>query len=137
MEITEKNTSQSQNCCCKANEKFEIDDAVEQAYRQGYQKGYKDADKSITIQNLRKIANHYGFVSQADMLCEESGEFITARNKIRRGDYSAIGNLNEELADIIVVALQLRHLLGEKTIDDIIESKISRQLKRIEGEDHE
>lgn len=71
------------------------------------------------------------------MLCEESGEFITARNKIRRGDYSAIGNLNEELADIIVVALQLRHLLGEKTIDDIIESKILRQLKRIEGEDHE
>ncbi len=104
MEITEKITSQSQNCCCKANEKFEIDDVVEQAYRQGYQKGYQDADKSITIQNLRKIANHYGFTSQADMLCEEAGEFITARNKIRRGVFEALmlrdhDNANNDIID--------------------------------------
>lgn len=135
MGINEKNTSQ--NCCCKANEKFEIDDVVEQAYRQGYQKGYQDADKGIIIQNLRKIANHYGFTSQADMLCEEAAEFIIARNKIKRGIFEAAHNFKEELADVLIVALQIRHLLGEKTIDDIIESKILRQLKRIEGEDRE
>lgn len=113
---------------------FKVNDEVEQAYREGYEKGYKEADKGVIIKNLRIIADHYGFTSQANMLCEESAEFTVALNKLRRGSQEEYSNIKEELADVLVVALQLRYILGEKIIDNIIEQKIQRQLRRINDE---
>ena len=63
---------------------------------------------------LKIIADHYGFLSQADMLCEESAEFTVALNKLRRGKAEAYANIKEELADVLVVASQLRLLLGSE-----------------------
>lgn len=103
-------------------------DEVEQAFRQGMTQG-KSTDKRLIL-----IADHYGFTSQADMLCEEAAEYITARNKIKRGIFESAHNFKEELADILIVALQLRYMLGEKNIDNIIEQKIQRQLERISNE---
>ena len=87
---------------------------------------------------LQKIANHYGFASQANMLCEEAAEYTVALNKLRRGNAESYSNVKEELADVLVIALQLRKLLGEKDIDQIIKDKVVRQLKRIldEGEEN-
>ena len=84
---------------------------------------------------LKIIADHYGFSSQADMLCEESAEFIVALNKLRRGDQNADKNVKEELADVLVVASQLRLLLGSEEIDEIAHEKIKRQLERIKQEE--
>jgi len=106
-------------------------DEVEQAFRQGMMQG-KSTDK-----RLIQIADHYGFTNQADMLCEEAAEFITARNKIKRGIFESAHNFREELADVLIVALQLRYMLGEKNIDNIIEQKIQRQLERIRSEESE
>lgn len=79
------------------------------------------------------LADHYGFTSQANMLCEEAAEL--ALNKLRRGNSEAYKNVKEELADVLVVALQLRLLLGPEEIDRIAEEKLQRQLNRIkEGE---
>ena len=83
---------------------------------------------------LKIIADHYGFLSQADMLCEESAEFIVALNKRRRGNKEAYKNVKEELADVLVVASQLRLLLGSEEIDEIEHEKIKRQLERIKQE---
>lgn len=83
---------------------------------------------------LKIIADHYGFSSQADMLCEESAEFTVALNKLRRGDQNAYKNVKEELADVLVVASQLRLLLGSEEIDEIAHEKIKRQLERIKQE---
>lgn len=81
------------------------------------------------------LADHYGFTSQANMLCEEAAEFTVALNKLRRGNSEAYKNVKEELADVLVVALQLRLLLGPEEIDRIAEEKLQRQLNRIkEGE---
>lgn len=103
---------------------MKINDELEQAFRQGF-KFQKE---------LKAIADHYGFTSQANMLCEESAEFTVALNKLRRGDQNAYKNVKEELADVLVIALQLRLLLGTKDIDDIMSEKVFRQLNRIEGE---
>ena len=84
---------------------------------------------------LKIIADHYGFSSQADMLCEESAEFIVALNKLRRGNKEAYKNVKEELADVLVVASQLRLLLGSEEIDEIEHEKIKRQLERIKQEE--
>ena len=116
--------------------KFQIYDAVEQAFHEGYTKGYKEADKGRFINGLKAIATHYGFTSQADMLIEEAAEFTQAVNKFRRGNPEAYENIKEEAADVLVVALQLRLILGERVIDQIMEQKIQRQLDRIEGENN-
>lgn len=84
---------------------------------------------------LKIIADHYGFSSQADMLCEESAEFTVALNKLRRGNNEAYKNVKEELADVLVVASQLRLLLGSEEIDEIAHEKIKRQLERIKQEE--
>jgi NTP pyrophosphatase (non-canonical NTP hydrolase) len=81
-----------------------------------------------------QIADHYGFTSQADMLTEEAAEFTVALNKLRRGHADAYEHIKEVVADVLVIAYQLRHLLGTESIDKIIEEKVERQLGRIREE---
>lgn len=83
---------------------------------------------------LGAIAYHYGFTSQANMLMEEAAEFTVALNKLRRGSQEEYNNIKEELADVLVVAQQLRLLLGPEDIDKIINEKVERQLNRIDEE---
>lgn len=85
-------------------------------------------------ERIKKIADHYGFTSQANMLCEESAEYMVALNKLRRGKAEAYENIKEEVADIIVVAKQLRYLLGAAEIDRIISEKLDRQIQRLKDE---
>ena len=85
-------------------------------------------------ERIKQIADHYGFSSQADMLIEEAAEYMVALNKLRRGKSEAYKNIKEEVADILVVASQLRYLLGEDEIDSIMNKKLKRQLQRIKQE---
>ena len=77
------------------------------------------------------IAKHYGFTSQANMLTEEAAEFTVALNKLRRGKPECYRQIKEEVADVLVIALQLRSLLKPEEIDKIMDYKIERQLSRI------
>ena len=83
---------------------------------------------------IEQIAAHYGFSSQADMLCEESAEYMVALNKLRRGKFDAYEAIKEEVADVLIMARQLRYLLGYADIDRIISEKLDRQMRRIENE---
>lgn len=80
---------------------------------------------------IKFIANHYGFTSQANMLTEEAAEFTVELNKLRRSNTNAYNNIKEEVANVLVIALQLRVLLGPEKIDQIMNDKIERQLRRI------
>lgn len=86
-------------------------------------------------ERIKQIAEHYGFTSQANMLTEEAAEYMVALNKFRRGKSEAYEDIKEEVADVIVIASQLRYLLGAAEIDKIMDSKIKRQLERIEAEE--
>lgn len=81
---------------------------------------------------IKRIADYYGFTSQANMLTEEAAEFTVAVNKLRRGSTDAYEHIKEEVADVIVMAKQLRYLLGVEEIDRIINQKLERQIQRIE-----
>ena len=87
-------------------------------------------------EKLKELAYHYGFTSQADMLCEEAAEFMVALNKFRRGSSEAYAQLVEELADVLVVAEQLRYIFGEDAVNDIMNKKIERQLLRMKEEEN-
>jgi NTP pyrophosphatase (non-canonical NTP hydrolase) len=106
----------------------------------GYDNGVSDAYEAVLElkanedPRLVEIASYYGFTSQADMLTEESAEFTVALNKLRRGHADAYEHIKEEVADVLVIAYQLRHLLGAEAIDMIIDEKIERQLGRIREE---
>lgn len=108
---------------------FKVNDEVEQAFRAGL-----TAHKSCDDLRIEQIATHYGFTSQADMLCEESAEYMVALNKLRRGNPDAYDNIKEEVADVLIVARQLRYLLGYEDIDRIINEKLDRQMRRIADE---
>lgn len=112
---------------------FRVDDAVEQAYRQGYDAGREQAVKCDDLR-IEQIATHYGFTNQANMLCEESAEYMVALSKLRRGKPEAFENIKEEVADVLIMARQLRFLLDYAEIDAIIEEKLERQMRRIENE---
>lgn len=110
---------------------FEINDTIEQAFRAGLtaRKSYCDDLR------IEQIAAHYGFTSQADMAIEECSELIQAICKLRRG-YSEnhYTNLLEEVADVLIMARQLRYLLGYEEIDRTISEKLNRQIRRINDE---
>lgn len=86
------------------------------------------------MHKIRKIADHYGLNNQMSMLVEESAEFTQAVSKYRRGIVKDMNNIKEELSDILVVAEQLKYLLGESEVEEIMNSKIDRQLDRIRKE---
>lgn len=85
-------------------------------------------------EKLKQLVEHYGFTNQADMLVEEAAEFTVTRNKLRRGNVEAIKQMEEELADVLVIALQLRIIIGKDYIDEIMNKKIDRQLIRMKEE---
>lgn len=90
-----------------------------------------------TEEKEMKVANHYGFDHQLIKLAEECGELIVAIAKyINSGCTSeAFENLKEELADVNIVSNQIIRLISKPKIDEIIEYKLDRQLKRMaEGE---
>jgi NTP pyrophosphatase (non-canonical NTP hydrolase) len=111
-----------------ANITVPVDDVTEQAFREGYIKGKSEDSRII------QIANHYGS-AQADIMIEECGELIQAICKLRRAwSEERLENVKEELADVLIMARQLRVMLGAEDIDRIIGEKLDRQIERIADE---
>ena len=117
----------------KALRRKEPVDELEQAYRQGYMQGRKECDPRII-----RIAEHYGYEAQREQLIEECAEAILAAQKCKRhGSKDNFEALCGEVADVLIMAQQMRLLMGAKVIDEIIDKKLNRQLGRIENEDSE
>jgi NTP pyrophosphatase (non-canonical NTP hydrolase) len=112
------------------NNEFKVDDVSEQSFRSGYTQG-KSEDRRII-----QIANHYGYTAQSNITIEECAELTQAISKLRRG-YSPerYNNVKEEVADVLIMARQLRVMLGAEDIDRIIGEKLDRQIERIAEED--
>lgn len=87
---------------------------------------------------IEYIANHYGIVSQSNIAIEEMSELTKALCKIRR--YPAmdprvskyLDNAIEEIADVLIMGMQLRYLYGAAEVDRVIKAKIDRQIREIE-----
>ena len=93
--------------------------------------------KMTTKEKIMEIAYHYGFDSQLNKTIEECGELIKAISKYKGNSFKSeyLDNLEEEVADVLIMSNQLRVLISKEKIDEIIEYKLDRQLKRMsEGE---
>jgi NTP pyrophosphatase (non-canonical NTP hydrolase) len=112
-----------------ANITVPVDDVTEQAFREGYAQGKSEDSRII------QIANHYGYTAQSDIIIEECAELTQAILKLRRAwSDSRLENVKEELADVLIMARQLRVMLGAEDIDRIIGEKLDRQIERIADE---
>ena len=93
-------------------------------------------------ERIKKIAKHYGLISQVDKLSEESAEMIAAALQMctkqnDRNNRDLLRNYLSELADVDIVLEQVKFLLTPNMrsyFDDVKEEKIIRTLKRIGAE---
>lgn len=98
-------------------------------------------------EKIKQIAEHYGYDTQSRQLTEEMAELTQAINKFWRKslDYGLMPpektpfnsrlNIIEEIADVEIMLVQIKHLLRcEHEVEEVKESKVKRQLKRIEKE---
>lgn len=90
-------------------------------------------------EQLKKIALHYGLDKQLEKTVEELAELIVAIKHFKfRQSGDSLANLIEELGDAGIMIDQIKFLLEESAcksaIEESIEYKIARELKRIEAQ---
>lgn len=83
---------------------------------------------------IEQITSHYTYDHQRDVAVEECAEFIQAVCKCKRGKPDAFDNFKEEVADVLIMAEQMRQYIGAESVDQIINQKLKRQLDRIMAE---
>lgn len=87
---------------------------------------------------IRVIMSSYTYEQQREIFVEECAEAIQAAQKCKRAttdNYTERrGNLKEEVADVLIMAEQMRQYIGAKDIDKIIDTKLRRQIERIKEE---
>ena len=97
-------------------------------------------------EELKRVADYYGYEEQSNQLIEECAELIQAINKYRRAsgkgqpiaDFQktlVLDNLIEEIADVEVMLEQIKYLLNisEDDIADVKLNKSVRQQARIQA----
>ena len=89
----------------------------------------------INDERIKTIADHYGIKKQLRQLAEECSELaVEASHSARKGTTVKI---IEEIADVQIMIEQIIHLaeIDKCDIEDCINYKLERQIKRIkEGE---
>lgn len=88
---------------------------------------------------LWSFIEHYGCERQRMVAIEEMAELTKALCKIDRANDAmelceAIKNAQEEVADVEIMATQLKLMLGEREINKIVIQKLERQKERVEHE---
>ena len=88
----------------------------------------------IEDERIKSIADHYGIKKQLRQLAEECSELaVEASHSARKG--LTVGII-EEIADVEIMIEQIIYLakIDRCDIEDCINYKLDRQMKRIEAE---
>lgn len=93
---------------------------------------------SNQTEKLETIVSSYTFSQQREIFTEECAEAIQAVQKLKRavedpnvGYYKASEDLISEVADVLIMAEQMRLYLGADKVDKEINMKLDRQIGRI------
>ncbi|MBO7473133.1 MAG: hypothetical protein J6U00_03890 [Ruminococcus sp.] len=92
-------------------------------------------------EKLERITSSYTFGQQRAIFVEECAEAIQAVCKVERAANSSlevyadkISDLIGEVADVLIMAQQMRLYLGKDKVDAEIQRKLDRQIERIREE---
>lgn len=91
------------------------------------------------LEMIMDVMSIHAFAEQREIFVEECAEAIQAVQKCKRDvnsdDYlKAVEHLREEVADVLIMAEQMRLFLGSDKVDEIITAKLTRQIKRDKGD---
>ena len=97
------------------------------------------AESQNVSDKIEQIMTHYTFAQQRQVFAEECAEAIQAAMKLSRAetvaDYEkAAAALDSEVADVLIMAQQMRLYLGKDKVDAEIQRKLDRQIERIKAE---
>lgn len=107
--------------------------------------------------DIKTIADHYGYLPQSRQLIEEMAELTVALNKLWRHEQFAeksiafsdfcikqtlnekktkcLQNVHSEIADVEIMLEQIKYLLScHNEVEQVKEQKIARQIQRIKSE---
>ena len=73
----------------------------------------------------------FGIEDQIGMLSEECGELLSAINKFKRCRIEC-EEVTEEIADVIIMCVQMAHFFGYYEVQDKITYKIQRLVERMD-----
>ena len=93
--------------------------------------------RMIKNPRIMEIADHYGIEKQLHQLAEECSELaVEASHSARKGTTVKI---IEEMADVEIMIEQIVYLakIDRKDIEECIQYKLERQMKRIEEEERD
>lgn len=99
-----------------------------------YLRGQQNANEK-----LERITANYTFAQQRQVFAEECAEGIQAAMKLSRAETvdayeKASDALVSEVADVLIMAQQMRLYLGAEKVDAEIHRKLDRQIQRIREE---
>lgn len=99
------------------------------------------AESRNVSDKIEQIMTHYTFAQQRGIFVEECAEAIKAVCKVERAIDSShevyvekINDLISEVADVLIMAQQMRLYLGKDKVDAEIQRKLDRQIERIKAE---
>lgn len=106
----------------------------------------KNYEPKTKYEKMKEILGYYGREAQLDKCVEECGELIQALMKFRNADKddsdykTKFNNLLEEIADVQITTSEVLLSLGgedfiNKKIQDLIDYKLDRQVRRIQDEE--
>lgn len=82
---------------------------------------------------LEECVDTWGVDTQLFMLVEECGELLQAVSKVRRnGTTEAQDNLEEEVADVLIMLYQTIYMFDLDHVQEIMDQKQDRLTKRLE-----
>lgn len=79
----------------------------------------------------QSIVMAFGAKAQMIKTCEEMGELATQLCKRLNGSPTTDENIVDEIADVLIMAMQMRHVYGESKVDERILYKLDRTLNAI------
>lgn len=97
-------------------------------------------NKFNRVLGIIKITKHYGIENQLVKAVEEYSELIKAVTKyIQKPTIANKMQITEEIADCEIMSSQLVYLLelNADVIENMMDEKVERQIKRIEGKHEE
>lgn len=80
-----------------------------------------------------RAIDRWGTPAQVLMLIEECSELLTAIAQYDRGRVDD-GAVAEEIADVFLMLMQMRHIMGHDIVDEALEFKLERLKKRLDSE---
>lgn len=96
------------------------------------------------MDKIRTIAANHTFGQQRAVFAEKCAEAIQAVCKLERAaDQSAekyaetMTTLTSEVADVLIMAEQMRFFLGAEKVDEEIRKKVESQFHKIRGDEDE